>query len=83
VCDEISDPFILGLIVPKIYLPSGMDEQTRGYVLAHERAHLKRYDFIWKPLGFLLLSATGSTRFCGLPISCFAATSSLPVTKRL
>lgn len=56
VCDEISDPFILGLIVPKIYLPSGMDEQTRGYVLAHERAHLRRFDFIWKPLGFLLLS---------------------------
>ncbi len=56
VCDEISDPFILGLIVPKIYLPSGMDEQTRAYVLAHERAHLKRFDFIWKPLGFFLLS---------------------------
>ena len=56
VCDEISDPFILGLIVPKIYLPSGMDGQTRGYVLSHERAHLKRFDFIWKPLGFLLLS---------------------------
>lgn len=56
VCDEISDPFILGLIVPKIYLPSGMDEQTRAYVLAHERAHLKRFDHIWKPLGFLLLS---------------------------
>ena len=56
VCDEISDPFILGLIVPKIYLPSGMDEQTRAYVLSHERAHLKRYDFIWKPLGFFLLS---------------------------
>ncbi len=56
VCDEISDPFILGLIVPKIYLPSGMDEQTRAYVLAHERAHLKRFDYIWKPLGFLLLS---------------------------
>jgi beta-lactamase regulating signal transducer with metallopeptidase domain len=56
VCDEISDPFILGLIFPKIYLPSGMDEQTRVYVLAHERAHLKRFDHIWKPLGFLLLS---------------------------
>ncbi|MBQ6234626.1 MAG: M56 family metallopeptidase [Clostridia bacterium] len=56
VCDEISDPFILGLIVPKIYLPSGMDEQTRAYVLAHERAHLKRFDHIWKPLGFLLLA---------------------------
>ena len=33
-----------------------MDEQTRAYVLSHERAHLRRFDFIWKPLGFFLLS---------------------------
>ncbi len=56
VCDDISDPFILGLIRPRICLPSGMDETTKGYVLAHERAHLKRFDHIWKPLGFLLLA---------------------------
>lgn len=56
VCDDISDPFILGLIRPKVYLPSGMDETTKGYVLAHEKAHLKRFDHIWKPLGFLLLA---------------------------
>ena len=56
VCDDISDPFILGLIRPRICLPSGMDEQTRAYVLSHECAHLKRFDHIWKPLGFLLLS---------------------------
>lgn len=56
VCDDISDPFILGLILPKICLPSGMGETTRGYVLAHEKAHLKRFDHIWKPLGFLLLA---------------------------
>lgn len=56
VCDDISDPFILGLIAPKIYLPSGTDEITKGYVLAHEKAHLSRFDHIWKPLGFLLLA---------------------------
>ena len=56
VCDEIRNPFILGLIRPKVYLPSGMDEQTRTYVLSHERAHLKRFDHVWKPLGFLLLA---------------------------
>ena len=56
VCDEIRDPFILGLLFPKIYLPSGMNEQTRTYVLSHEHAHLKRFDHVWKPLGFLLLA---------------------------
>ena len=56
VCDGIRDPFILGFIFPRIYLPSGMDETTKACVLAHERTHLKRFDHIWKPFGFLLLS---------------------------
>ncbi len=55
-CDSISSPFILGLFRPKIYLPSNMSEQDMEYVLAHENAHLKRRDHLWKPLGFLLLA---------------------------
>lgn len=55
-CDRIASPFILGVVKPRIYLPSGMNETDIPYVLAHERAHLKRHDHIWKPLGFLLLT---------------------------
>ncbi|MBQ7337080.1 MAG: M56 family metallopeptidase [Clostridia bacterium] len=55
-CDDITSPFILGVIRPRIYLPSTLDEQTAAYVIAHERAHLRRWDHIWKPLGFALLS---------------------------
>lgn len=55
-CDSISSPFILGLFRPKIYLPSNMNQQDMEYVLAHENAHLKRRDHLWKPLGFLLLA---------------------------
>lgn len=55
-CDHINTPFILGVVRPKIYLPSSMDEKHISYVCAHENAHLARLDHIWKPLGFLLLS---------------------------
>lgn len=55
-CDCIDSPFILGVIRPRIYLPSNMSELDREYVIAHERAHLKRRDHWWKPLGFLLLT---------------------------
>lgn len=55
-CDRIDTPFIFGIIRPKIYLPSLMYEEDRTFVLAHERAHLKRRDHLWKPLGFLILS---------------------------
>lgn len=55
-CDRIATPFILGILKPRIYLPASMNETDIGYVLSHERAHLKRRDYLWKPLGFLLLS---------------------------
>lgn len=55
VCDRISAPFILGVFRPKIYLPSDIDKQDAEFVIAHERAHLKRRDHLIKPLGFLLL----------------------------
>lgn len=56
ICDALGTPFILGILRPKIYLPSAMAPEDAGHVLAHERAHLKRKDHWWKPLGFLLLS---------------------------
>ena len=55
VCDGIDTPFILGFIRPAIYLPSGLDEETVGNVLLHERAHIARYDHIRKLIGFILL----------------------------
>ena len=54
-CDRISSPFILGVLRPRIYLPTVLSEQDAAYVIAHERAHLRRLDHLWKPLGFLLL----------------------------
>lgn len=55
-CDHVESPFILGTLLPRIYIPSGMDSGQLQYVLAHENAHLKRLDHWWKPLGFLLLT---------------------------
>lgn len=56
ICDDIDTPFILGILSPKIYIPSLLTEEERGYVIAHEKAHLKRLDCVWKPLGFILLA---------------------------
>lgn len=55
-CDGIDSPFILGVFRPRICLPSGVEEPQLSHVLAHEKAHLRRRDHLWKPLGFLLLA---------------------------
>ena len=53
--EAVASPFILGIINPKIYIPFGLSEETLQYVEAHENTHLKRFDHITKPLGFLIL----------------------------
>lgn len=55
-CDNIKSPFILGIFRPKIYLPSDITAQQIDSVIAHEKAHIKRLDHVWKPLGFAVLS---------------------------
>ena len=52
----IDAPFVLGLWKPHIYVPRGLDGETLTYIIAHEQAHIRRADHLWKPLGFLLLT---------------------------
>lgn len=55
-CETVQSPFVLGLFKPTIYLPYNMDEKEQEYVIAHEKAHLKRLDHLIKPAGFLILA---------------------------
>lgn len=54
-CDTIHTSFLWGLFHPRIYLPSGVNEETKRYVIRHERAHQKRGDHWWKVIGYVLL----------------------------
>ena len=65
-CDEVGTPFILGVIRPVIYVPSGMDGKTLELVTAHEKAHIARGDHWWKPFGFALLSVYWFNPLCWL-----------------
>lgn len=53
----VKTPFLSGIARPRIYLPSDMPEEMRAPVIAHEMAHLKRRDNLWKILGYALLAA--------------------------
>ncbi|NLT13463.1 MAG: hypothetical protein GXY05_03875, partial [Clostridiales bacterium] len=54
--DHIATPFVIGVIRPKIYLPSILSEQERDYIILHERTHIRRLDHIVKLLSFLALA---------------------------
>ncbi len=54
---EIDDghlSFVMGLIHPVIYLSSGLDPESRNVVLCHERVHLQRRDYLFKPAALLI-----------------------------
>ncbi|AKL95254.1 peptidase M56, BlaR1 [Clostridium aceticum] len=54
-CENISSPFVLGIVNPKIYLPIGLSEAEKSYILKHEQIHIKRFDYLIKPFAFLAL----------------------------
>lgn len=54
--ENVSFPFVLGIIKPRIYLPFKINGQYLEHVVAHEQAHIRRKDHWWKPIGFLLLT---------------------------
>lgn len=53
--DQIGAPFVLGIVRPKIYLPTTLTEQETDYIVMHERTHIRRGDHIIKLLLFLAL----------------------------
>ncbi|MEG6520557.1 M56 family metallopeptidase [Desulfotomaculum sp. 1211_IL3151] len=55
--DLIKTPFVLGFLHPRIYIPTGLGEKELEYVIAHERTHIRRLDYLIKPLAFLITCA--------------------------
>ena len=46
--------FVMGLVHPVIYLSSGLDPESRKVVLCHERVHLQRRDYLFKPAALVI-----------------------------
>lgn len=66
ICDRIQTPFIFGVLNPRIYLPSSLKEVQIKNVVAHEKAHIRRLDYLWKPLGYVLFTVYWFNPFCWL-----------------
>lgn len=54
-CAEVTVPFTLGLLHPRIYLPADLQGEARRAVLLHERTHIRRGDCLTKPLYYLVV----------------------------
>ncbi len=54
--DGINSPFVMGLINPRIYLPSSLQKSEFDFIIAHEKCHIKRLDHITRVLSFIALA---------------------------
>ncbi len=54
--ENVSSPFVFGIVQPKIYLPFEVETQNLRYIIAHEQTHIQHKDHWWKLLGFLFLA---------------------------
>ena len=53
--DHTDTPFVMGILRPKIYLPSSLGEKEQEYIILHEQHHIRRLDHIMKMLAFTAL----------------------------
>ncbi len=53
---NIKTPFVLGILKPKIYLPAGLNNHERTYIILHEQTHIRRKDHLTKIIAFIISS---------------------------
>lgn len=55
-CAGLDTAFVLGFLRPRIYLPVGLHEEERAFILSHEHTHIQRRDHLWKLVGYGILT---------------------------
>lgn len=53
--DAIASSCIAGVLRPRIYLISGLAGEARGYVLCHEREHIRHGDQLWNVFAYAVM----------------------------
>ncbi|MBP3622214.1 MAG: hypothetical protein J6J16_10675, partial [Lachnospiraceae bacterium] len=56
-CDYIETAFVIGVVKPRIYVPSHISDAEMKYVVSHERFHIKRFDYVMKPIAYFIAMA--------------------------
>lgn len=64
--ENISSPFVIGIFRPKIYLPYGLSEKEREYIILHEKTHIKNLDHFSKIFAFFVLTVHWFNPLCYL-----------------
>lgn len=73
ICSEITSPCTVGFIKPRIYLPKNMSSANAEYAVLHERAHIRCFDHIIKPIAYLAFAFNVFNPFAWIMLRLFYA----------
>lgn len=51
--EQVTGPMVCGILRPRILLPRSYENRELGWILAHERTHIRRLDNLWRLLGLI------------------------------
>lgn len=51
---NLSSPVLWGVFSPTIYLPKDLEDAEKTYIIAHEKYHRKRRDYLVKPILYII-----------------------------
>ena len=51
---DVSGPMVCGVLRPRILIPEALADSDLTHILAHERAHIRRLDNLWRALAILI-----------------------------
>ena len=54
VSGKVDSPAVYGIFKPRIVLPEVYQDKENGYILRHEKMHIRRLDNLWRMLGFFV-----------------------------
>lgn len=64
--ESITSPFVMDIFRPRIYIPCGLGESEKEYIILHEKTHIKNLDHFFKILAFFVLSVHWFNPLCYL-----------------
>lgn len=54
ISDYVESPCVVGIIHPRIYLPSGIAAEELEYMISHEQVHIRRKDYLVKIVIYMI-----------------------------
>lgn len=81
--DKVNSPVVYGIFKAKILVPVEYKDKDIDLILAHENAHIKRKDNLWRLTAIIIASIHWFNPFCWLFLKHFLATMELACDEKV